>query len=94
MDQSSEAVDRNAKMLDETVRRVVLSMPDSTVAVVELRSGLARALHDGPTTLFHLFKIGRDLATRTAEPAAQRMEFVGAEDEIYIAQGDRFLSSS
>ena len=85
MDQSSEAVDRNAKMLDETVRLVVLLMPDSTVDVVELRSGLARALHDGPTTLFHLFKIGRDLATRTAEPVVQSPELVGAEDEIFIA---------
>ena len=81
MDQSSEAVDRNVKMLDETVRRVVMSMPDSTVDVVELRSGLAIALHDGPTTLFHLFKIGRDLATRTAKTASQSPELVGAEDE-------------
>ena len=81
MNQSSKAVDVNAQMLDETVRRVVLSMPDKTVDVVELRSGLARALHDGPTTLFHLFKIGRDLATRTAKPASQRPELVGAEDE-------------
>ena len=85
MNQSSKAVDVNAQMLDETVRRVVMSMPDRTVDVVELRSGLARALHDGPTTLFHLFKIGRDLATRITEPAAPKTEFVGAEDEIYIA---------
>ena len=69
MNQSSKAVDVNAQMLDETVRRVVMSMPDRTVDIVELRSGLARVLHDGPTTLFHLFKVGRDLATRIAEPA-------------------------
>ena len=83
MDKSSEAVERNAKMLDETVRRVVMSMPDETIDIVDLRSELAKALHDGPTTLFHLFKIGRDLATRTAEPAVQSPELVGAEDEIY-----------
>ncbi len=55
-------------MLDETVRRVVMSMPDKTLDVVELRSELAKALQDGLTTLFHLFKVGRDLAMRTAEP--------------------------
>ena len=56
MNQASEAVDRNAKMLDETVRRVVMSMPDRTVDIIELRIGLAKALHDGPITLFHLFQ--------------------------------------
>ena len=64
MDQSSEGVDRTSKMLDETVRRVVMSMPGNTIDIIELRSELAKALHDGPTTLFHLFKVGRDLATR------------------------------
>ena len=78
MDQSPSAIDRNVKMLDETVRRVMMSMPDRTINIVELRSELAKVLHDGPTTLFHLFKIGRDLATRTAEAAVQRPELVGA----------------
>lgn len=95
MNQASEAVDRNAKMLDETVRRVVMSMPDRTVDTIELRIGLAKALHDGPTTLFHLFKVGRDLATRTAESVVQGPELVDrqiadmvswcSEDEIGIA---------
>ena len=42
MDQSSSAIDRNVKMLDETVRRVMMSMPDRTINIVELRSELAK----------------------------------------------------
>ena len=67
--------DRHAKMLDETVRRVVMSVPDRTVDVVELRSELTKALHNGATTLFHLFKVGRDYASRPAEPA-QRLDLI------------------
>ena len=69
MNQSS---DRHAKMLDETVRRLVMSVPDKTIDVVELRSKLTKALQDGATTLFHLFKVGRDYASRPAEPALQQ----------------------
>ena len=72
MNQSSE---RNAKMLDETVRRVVMSVPHRTVDVVELRSELTKALYDGATTMFHLFKVGRDYASRPAEPA-QRLDLI------------------
>ena len=74
--QSSDVTDRNAKMLDETVRRVVMSVPDRTVDVDVLRSELAKAMGNGATTLFHLFKIGRDVATRPAEPTLQRPELV------------------
>ena len=72
MNQSS---DRSAKMLDETVRRVVMSVPDRTIDIVELRSELTKALHNGATTLFHLFKVGRDYASRPAEPA-QRPDLI------------------
>ncbi len=69
MNQSSQTVDRHAKMLDETVRRVVTSVPDKVVDIAGLRSELAKALLDGSTTLFHLYKVGREFASRPAEPA-------------------------
>ena len=72
MNQSS---DRSAKMLDETVRRVVMSVPDRTIDIVELRSELTKALQNGATTLFHLFKVGRDYASKPAEPA-QRPDLI------------------
>ena len=58
------------------MRRVVTSMPDRSVDIVGLRSELAKALLGGSTTLFHLFKVGRDFAARPAEPAGQRPELV------------------
>ena len=67
MKKSPELGDRHAKMLDETVRRVVASMPDKIVDVAGLRSELAKALQNGATSLFHLFKVGRDYASRPAE---------------------------
>ncbi len=76
MNQSSDLVDRHAKMLDETVRRVVMSMPGSTVDIAGLRSELTKAFHDGATTLFHLFKVGRDYASRPAEPAFQQPDLI------------------
>ena len=75
MKKSPELGDRPAKMLDETVRRVVASMPDKIVDVAGLRSELAKALQNGATTLFHLFKVGRDYASRPAEPA-QRPDLI------------------
>ncbi len=66
-------------MLDETVRRVVMSMPSKTVDVVGLRSELTKALHEGATTLFHLFKVGRDYASRPEEPAfSSRISSIGS----------------
>ena len=43
-----------------------------TVDVVGLRSELAKSLQGGSTTLFHLFKVGRDFAARSAEAAGQQ----------------------
>ncbi len=63
-------------MLDETVRRVVMSMPGSTVDVAGLGSELTKALHDGAKTLFHFFKVGRVYASRPAEPAFQQPDLI------------------
>ena len=76
MNQSSETADQHAKVLDEALRRIVMSMPDKPVDVVGLRSELSAALENGATTLFHLFKIGRDCAARSAGPADHRPELV------------------
>ena len=76
MNTSSANPDDTAKMLDETVRRVVMSMPDKPVDVVGLRSELSAAIENGATTLFQLFKIGRDCASRAANPADHRPELI------------------
>lgn len=74
--QPLKIADHKAKMLDETVRRVVMSVPDQVVDVVVLRSELAKAMENGSTTLFHLFKVGREVATRPTEPGFARPELV------------------
>ena len=76
MNKSSALVERHDKMLDETVRRVVMSMPGETVDVAGLRSELTKALHEGATTLFHLFKVGRDYALPPKEPAFQQPDLI------------------